>query len=254
MPAFSAVDQSVDPASLTRYLDAAAQALSGIKAYMVAAHGLKQPDGPILDLGCGAGRDLDLLNGAGMTGVGLDPSAVLLAEARRRLPGLPVVRGTGSALPFRDCCFAGVRIERVLQHVLDPALVLAEAVRVLSPGGLLTVFEPDWSRLRCRSRTGESDASWLTGVPSPGVGGQLWELIEQAGCVVADRVEELSVWRSLATVDRVLGPGAVERAVAAGRIGPEAATRWLAEQREMEEAGEVFGTVPKVLIVAQKPY
>jgi len=256
MPGFSAVDDSADPTRLLRYLDSAALAQSGIKAYMVAAQALKSPTGPILDLGCGAGHDLDLLSRVGLSAVGIDPSERLVNVAAQRLgpdPQVRLMRGSGEALPYRDEVFSGVRIERVLQHVSDPAAVVAEAVRVLRPDGLLTIFEPDWSRMRWRTGDGEHDGSWLTGVPHPSIGGKLWETVEEAGCRVLDRIEELSVWRSLAVIDRALGPGALERAVSAGRISPEEADRWLDEQCRREAEGQFFGTVPKVLIVAEKP-
>jgi len=253
MPGFSSVDDSPDPVRLVRYLDAAATAQSGIKAYTVAAHALKSPSGPILDIGSGGGHDLVLFAGAGMAPVGLEPSGTLLAGARIRAPEAQLVRGVGQRLPFRDECFSGVRIERVLQHVEEPDAILAEAVRVLRRDGLLTVFEPDWSRLTYRTEDGEESASWLTSAPQPAIGGQLWEKIEAAGCRVLDRIEELSVWRSLAVLDRVLGPGAVERAVRSGRLQPDQADHWLAKQRQREAAGRLFGTVPKVLVVAEKP-
>ena len=253
MPGFSSVDDSPDPDRLARYLDTAAAAQSGMKAYTVAAHALKRPLGPILDVGSGAGHDLVLFSRASMAVMGLEPSAKLTAEARRRAPEAPLVRGVGESLPFTGACFAGVRIERVLQHVEDPDAILAEAVRVLRPDGLLTVFEPDWSQLQYTTGDDVESAAWLTGVPQPGIGGELWERIESAGCRVLDRVEELSVWRSLAVLDSVLGPGAVERAVLAGRIDPDRATEWLAVQRQREAEGRLLGTIPKVLIVAEKP-
>ena len=253
MPGFSSVDDSHDPARLARYLHEAARATSGIKAYAAAAHGLKHPRAPILDIGCGAGHDLGLLNGAGMVAIGLDPSAVLLAEARSLVVGARLVQGEGAALPFRSGALAGVRIERVLQHVERPEAIVGEAVRVLANGGLLTVFEPDWSRLKFADGTGEVDSSWLTGARQPDIGGRLWELVETAGARVLDRVEELSVWRSLSVLDRVLGPGAVDRAVRDGRIQRAAAESWLARQRRSEAEGRLFGTMPKVLLVAERP-
>jgi SAM-dependent methyltransferase len=164
----------------------------------------------------------------------------------------PLVRCVGQLLPFRGESFSGARIERVLQHVEDPTAVLVEAARVLRPRGLLTVFEPDWSRLAYRTEVGEQPASWLTGVRQPGIGGELWGLIEAAGCRVLDRIEELSVWHSLADIDHVLGPGAVEWAVRAGRIQPEQAAEWLGTQRQREEESRLVGTVPKVLVIAEK--
>jgi ubiquinone/menaquinone biosynthesis C-methylase UbiE len=53
----------------------------------------------------------------------------------------------GEQLPFRAESFSGCRIERVLMHVAEPAVVVAETLRCLEPGGLVTVFEPDWQSL-----------------------------------------------------------------------------------------------------------
>ncbi|MHB1923085.1 MAG: methyltransferase domain-containing protein, partial [Acidimicrobiales bacterium] len=182
-----------------------------------------------LYLGCGAGHDLDLLTRAGMAAVGIDPSETLVNIARQRLgpdPRARLMRGSGEALPYRDEVFSGERIERVLQHVAEPAVVVSEAAPVLRPDGLLTIFEPDWSRMRWRTDDGESDGSWLTGVPNPSTGGQLWEMVEEAGCQVLDRIEDLSVWRSLAVIDRVLGPGALERESSSWRRNLEAERRF----------------------------
>ena len=52
---------------------------------------LLDSNGPLLDLGCGAGRDLAAFAAAGVTCVGIDLSSGMLAVAARR--GLPVVRG-----------------------------------------------------------------------------------------------------------------------------------------------------------------
>ena len=147
MSVFSAVDHAADPADLVRYLDEVAGGLGGMKHYMAATHAHRQPTGPVLDLGCGTGRDLKILTGFGVTGIGVDPSAVMLKAAAGR-GCAPLVRADGGRLPFADDVFAGCPIERVLMHVVDPGAVLAEVVRCVVPGGLLTIAEPDWSTLR----------------------------------------------------------------------------------------------------------
>ena len=113
---------------------------------------MRNPEGLVLDLGCGAGHDLELLGSAGVHAVGLDlPTAVLLRVARERVGnGGRLLQGVGEALPFRNASLAGCRIERVLQHVVSPTAVLDEVVRCLRPGALLTVYEPDWSSFRVR--------------------------------------------------------------------------------------------------------
>jgi SAM-dependent methyltransferase len=64
-----------------------------------------------------------------------------MAEAAAQI-GVPVVLGSGEALPFEDCTFGVVVAERVLQHVLRPEAVLDEMWRVLRPGGLLIAVDP----------------------------------------------------------------------------------------------------------------
>lgn len=255
MSGFSSVDDAADPEGLLRFLDAAALAESGMKHYAVAAHALRRPARRILDIGCGAGHDLVLFAAAGLGVVGVDPSAVMVEAARGRAAnaGTPVVRAAGERLPFGGETFSGCRIERVLMHVDDPSVVLAEALRCVEPGGLVTVFEPDWGSFAVRSDVLPERATWITSVKHPDVGARLWELLENLGCDVLDRVEELSVWRSLATLERVAGfPAAVDRAVAAGRVDRTDADRWVGEQRQREAAGQFYALMPKIQLIATK--
>jgi SAM-dependent methyltransferase len=251
MSLFSSVD-GVAPERAAAYLERVARGQRGMKHYAAAAHARREPDGFVLDLGCGAGPDLVLLGGAGVRAVGVDPSAFLLAEARRATAGAaPLVRATGEALPFHDGSLGGCRIERVLMHVHEPAAILAEVARCLRAGSLLTVFEPDWSSFRVRCEHGSAPAGWIAGARHPDVGGTLWELAEAMGFDVADRVEELSVWRSPDQIGLILPVDeSVELAVAAGRISRADATEWLREQHARADRGEFHATIAKVMIVA----
>jgi len=143
--AFSAVDDAVEPDRLIRSLADSATGLAAMKHYMAVAHALRRPTArspaPVLDLGCGSGHDLAVLDAVGVPSVGVDPSAVMVGAAAERTRA-PLVRATGTQLPFADGAFAGCWIERVLMHVEHPDAVVAEVVRCLRPGGLLTIFEP----------------------------------------------------------------------------------------------------------------
>jgi SAM-dependent methyltransferase len=95
-------------------------------------------DGLCLDLGCGSGLYLDVLAATGRTVIGLDRSAdqLRIAQGRSR----HVVQGDAIALPFADCTFRTVTTMWISTDVDDFAAVLAEAARVLAPGGLLAFF------------------------------------------------------------------------------------------------------------------
>jgi SAM-dependent methyltransferase len=106
-------------------------------------------DDRVLDLGCGWGRHLTLLRGAGHRVVGVDASPDLLrrvAGPARPGPGAPVPRppvvaGDMAALPFRPGCFdVVVNLGTSLGLCLDDRdalAVVAEVRRVLRPGGRL---------------------------------------------------------------------------------------------------------------------
>jgi ubiquinone/menaquinone biosynthesis C-methylase UbiE len=97
----------------------------------------------VLDIGCGQGIDLMnyALNGARATGVDLTPRHVELAGEHLAAMGLEgaVVQGDAEALPFRDGAFDRVSSNGVLHHTPDIERALAEARRVLRPGGTATI-------------------------------------------------------------------------------------------------------------------
>lgn len=99
---------------------------------------LGRGDGLCLDLGCGSGLYFDILNGTGRTVVGVDRSADQLRIARGR--SRQVVQADAAALPLRDGTFAAVAALWISTDVDDFTAVLAEAARVLAPGGRLVCY------------------------------------------------------------------------------------------------------------------
>jgi SAM-dependent methyltransferase len=106
---------------------------------------LSPPGAPALDMGCGAGRVAVPAAAAGLPVVGIDLDAAMLGEALAGATALPfeAVRGTITRLPFADASFNTVLSINVLHLVPEWRAVLAEAVRVLRPGGLF-VQGRDW--------------------------------------------------------------------------------------------------------------
>ncbi|MGH3203767.1 MAG: class I SAM-dependent methyltransferase [Streptosporangiaceae bacterium] len=90
--------------------------------------------GACLEIGCGTGVRAGRVRGLGWTPVGIDISAAMLRYARGRLPA---ARADAVRLPVRDRCLSAVIT--VMAHTDLPAYpaVLAEAARVLQPGGRL---------------------------------------------------------------------------------------------------------------------
>jgi SAM-dependent methyltransferase len=94
--------------------------------------------GPVLDAGCGNGRDLPFFAARGLEPVGLDLSTGMLTIARSRFAG-PLIQGDLRALPFADGAFTGVWACASLLHLkkVDLPQALAEIGRVLQAEGLL---------------------------------------------------------------------------------------------------------------------
>jgi SAM-dependent methyltransferase/UDP-N-acetylglucosamine transferase subunit ALG13 len=100
-------------------------------------------DGPHLDLGCGQGELIDaLVRFAGRDAIGVDAESGKVARREPGAAGRVVHLGSRSSLPFRDGTFASVSMLDVLEHVWSEEAVLAEAHRVLRPGGTLVVTVP----------------------------------------------------------------------------------------------------------------
>lgn len=113
----------------------------------------ERPVERVLDVGGGTGRAASALardtrEVAGRDVTVVDASAGMLAEARAN--GLPAVRGDAARLPFRDDSVDAVVVVDALHHFPDRDGALAEARRVLRPGGVLVVRDFDPETLRGR--------------------------------------------------------------------------------------------------------
>ncbi|UOF00679.1 bifunctional 2-polyprenyl-6-hydroxyphenol methylase/3-demethylubiquinol 3-O-methyltransferase UbiG [Bdellovibrio reynosensis] len=92
----------------------------------------------VLDMGCGAGFLSNDLAAAGhsVTGIDLSTSSLKIAETRDRTRSVKYRQGDVYQVPFPRESFDVVTAMDLLEHVSDPKKVLAEATRVLRPGGL----------------------------------------------------------------------------------------------------------------------
>jgi ArsR family transcriptional regulator len=102
--------------------------------------------GKLLDIGTGTGQLLETLAPQIERGLGIDASRAMLALARSRLshPALghcSVRQADMYRLPLSDASFDTAVLQMVLHYAEDPAAALAEAARVLRPGGMLLVVD-----------------------------------------------------------------------------------------------------------------
>jgi len=263
---FADVDGDPDPDRFVGILDAIS-AMGFAQAYKRRTHAALavRPGSVLLDIGCGTGEDvLDLARLVGPSGrvVGVDRSATVIAEARRRagqtdLPAAFAV-GDAGALPFPDGGFDGCRFDRVLHHLDDPARAVAEAVRVARPGGRVVAFEPDFEtavvEAADRALTRRLLNRFCDGFRQGWMGRRVPALFRAAG--LRDlAVEPVTVLLTdYAQGNTILAlEGTVGRAVAEGVVAPEEGDRWLAELRAASAAGRFFGAVTCFLVSGRTP-
>ena len=236
---FTTVDQTGDPEFFSRFLHQANLQPSIVAAKSTIIDGLRLRGGErVLDVGCGMGADVFELKAiVGESGrvTGVDFSEVLIGEAKTRAAerSLAVLFdiADAQALPFADACFDAVRTERMLMHVPNAIKAIAEMVRVVRPGGRLSVFDMDWETQFCdsshREVTRKIALSFCDGMKNGWIGRSLPRLLKQHGMV------DVSIVYHTVTVDhaflQLLLGGHVAHAVSRGTITESEANSWWAD-------------------------
>ncbi len=130
--------------------------------------------GRLVDIGTGTGRMIELFSAAADHAIGVDRNPEMLRLARAKLDGSDgweLRQGDITALPLADGSADTVILHQVLHFIPAPEAALAEATRLLAPGGRLLIadFAPHQrEELRVQdahARLGFSDtqiAAWLT--------------------------------------------------------------------------------------------
>lgn len=162
-------------------------------------------DGPVLELGYGPGHLQRLLREQGRPAWGLDESRQMARLARRNLRGVPgpltIVRGRAEALPFPAGQFQTV-VATFPSPYIHRVETLAEARRVLAPGGRLVVLLGAWITGRRPLERAAALLFRVTGEspPNTGLPKAVLEPYRQAGLAPETRVVELESSRLLVVV------------------------------------------------------
>jgi ArsR family transcriptional regulator len=131
-------------ASAAGQWDRLRQDMFGRASHLQALPGLLDPEWIVGDLGCGTGQVAAALAPFVKQVIAVDRSSDMLDAARRRvrdLPNVDVRRGELEALPIVDAALDAATLLLVLHHLPDPVEALAEAARVLRPGGRLLISD-----------------------------------------------------------------------------------------------------------------
>jgi ubiquinone/menaquinone biosynthesis C-methylase UbiE len=216
----------------------------------------------VLDVGCGTGTLTRMLGRwPGVSSVvGVDPARALIEKARILAGALENVvfrEAEGGALPFEVGTFDVVTLDSVLSHMRDPDRALAEAFRVLRPGGWLGIFDGDYSTTTVA--IGEHDplqtcvdAMMASSVNDRWIVRRLSALLRRAGFEhVALRshgfVEAAGPAYMLTIIDR-----GADLLCGEGILSAATATALKEEARRRVETGVFFGHIAYASVVARR--
>ncbi|GAA2390699.1 methyltransferase domain-containing protein [Nonomuraea africana] len=195
----------------------------------------------LVDVGCGGGRAVAELAERGARAVGVDLDPEMIAVARERWPAGEFHVGDACELPLESGSVAGYRADKVLHTLSDPARAVAEARRVLAPGGRAVLLGQDWDTFVIDSDEPETTRRLVhakaDSLPSPRIARRYRNLLLDAG--FTDPVVEVRT--SVFTDDTALA--------LLHRITDEEG--WLAEQAERARTNRIFVAVPMFVVAAQ---
>ncbi len=101
-----------------------------------------QPQGKLLDVGCGNGSFLATMQRLGWEVAGVEPDPKSANIGREQL-GLAVTVGTLEEASFLPDSFHCITAHQTIEHMHDPISFLKESFRLLRPGGTLVVTTPN---------------------------------------------------------------------------------------------------------------
>ncbi|MEI4263457.1 class I SAM-dependent methyltransferase [Roseovarius sp. D0-M9] len=164
-----------------RYRGAPEEITRRLKVYLpdVEAAWIQTEKKPVLDLGCGRGEWLGLLDENGIKGFGVDLSPVQIEEALEY--GLDVIQGNALQMlaDQEDNSLSVISAHHLIEHLPFDAVawITREALRVLAPGGLLLFETPNTRNVLVGATTFHTDPTHLKPMPE-----QVMEvLLETAG-------------------------------------------------------------------------
>ncbi|WP_136656297.1 methyltransferase domain-containing protein [Nitratireductor sp. XY-223] len=189
-----------------------------------------------------------------------EPSAGLVEAARKLADGasnLKFETGDGAALRFEDGSVDNVVMHTVLSHVVEPAVLLNEAFRILKHGGRLAVCDADFEKTSLANALADpldACAKYFAEhfVTDKFLTGKLRGLVKAAGLTVEQfRITSRTITAGMGGMTWV-GMASMHM-VKSGLIGQELADALAAEYKRRESAGALYGHQPFVTLVARKP-
>jgi ubiquinone/menaquinone biosynthesis C-methylase UbiE len=239
-----------DAATLIRTLDAA-ENMPGAVALRERGYellGLK-PDATVVDVGCGTGRAVAELVERGARAIGVDLDPAMLTAARERFPGTDLRAADATDLPLANGEAQGYRADKVLHILPEPEAALAEARRVLAPGGRIVLVGQDWDTMVVDSGLGELTrriiAARADTIPHPRIARSYRNLLFDGGFTDVTFEVHTAILTDAST--RLLLAMHATAARDTGSITTAEAEQWIAEQDRRAATGRLMLAIPMFL-------
>ncbi len=191
----------------------------------------------VIDVGCGSGRAVGELAARGVRALGVDADPAMVEIAAGRWPAGEFRVADATALPLDDGSVTGYRADKVLHVVPEPALAVAEARRVLAPGGRAVLTGQDWDTIvidsRDPARTREIVHARADGMPHPRIARRYRNLLLDTGFTDVTVEVHTLVWTDAGALPVL------------ANLGGDGA--WLDEQATRARDDRLFVAVPIVL-------
>jgi ubiquinone/menaquinone biosynthesis C-methylase UbiE len=219
-------------------------------------------DADVLEIGCGNGAATRLImqhvQPARLVGIDISAAFVKMAsEAFAGRPGMSFALGEAAATRQPGSFFDLVIAHTVYSHLVDPQAALAEAYRVLKPGGRLAVFDGDFASLTVALFDGDplqSAASIVLRhmVHAPYIMRQLPSLLAAAGFAVESIEPHAYVQTTSPDYLLTLFSRGMNAAGRADEIGRAMVEGFNAEARRRLANRTFFGSLTFVSVIARK--
>lgn len=212
-----------------------------------------QPDQLVVDVGCGTGSDLIQLayQHPSAKFIGIDKSESFLKIAMERASSatnIHFLHGDGQQLPLESGLVDAIRVDRALQHMESPAVVLREMVRVTKAGGRIVACEPDWETFILFN--GDRDDSWEIAnffqhsIRNPFIGRELASLASECG-LKNIRTHVHAFWTSSTEEAAVVFDlkRVKDQCAAADRMSQDDADNWWSLSQHASQKGTFFASL-----------
>jgi ubiquinone/menaquinone biosynthesis C-methylase UbiE len=208
-----------------------------------------------VDVACGAGHAVAELAGKGLKVTGIDADPEVIEAARERAPGAMFHVAHSDDLPLEDGSMDGYRAMRLFHLLDDSAPTIAEAHRVLRPGGRIVVGGQDYGFVMITSSDQDLTDVIRLGLESHTVSPRATRTLREVLLDAKFQRVEVVVHTEVITDHSQMAPrlkAAASAAVDKALITKEDADTWLAEQAARARRDRFLAAIPTVLVAARR--